>query len=413
MRRSIALGTMSLLGLALAAGSAPNAAAVKSGLMAQPLGFVQNKGQAPASSRFLVSGPSASMALRDDGIQLGLPARRADGRRTMDPISLRFLNADAHASLEGQQPQATRTNIFKGSDRSKWLENIPTFAQARYQGIYPGTNLLCYGTEGKLEYDWILSPGADPSRIKVAMDGVRALKVDANGNLVGRTAHGELVQSRPVAYQMMDGEKSPVLARFTVGKDRRIGFSLGAYDASKELVIDPVLSWTKTIATGSEPAQNGGVYSIYNEGGVCVAPNGDVIVAWHDYTEPSGGGVNTDHLHVERVSSDGNTTVYNSTFGGSSFDSDAVSALTVDASGNAYLLGNTNDPAFPATLGSLSSYTNYVMKVNTSGGIAYASLLNNLNSLASNFSSTIAPTIAVDSSGDAFICGSDATNTLP
>ncbi|HTL97906.1 MAG TPA: Ig-like domain-containing protein, partial [Holophagaceae bacterium] len=415
MRHHSILGALSLLSFTLAASPAAGSAGIKAGTgpMPMPLSFVQNEGQSASSAKFLVSGPRTSMALGSDGIRLSIRGGRAEGRDATDPVSLRFLGADARARLQGEDLQATRTNVFTGSDPSKWLKDIPTFSKARYEGVYPGTDLLCYGTEGKLEYDWILSPGADPSRIRVAMDGVRALRVDAKGNLVGRTAHGEVLQSRPVAYQMVGGERRPVLARFNLGKDRRVGFTLGAYDPSKELVIDPVLSWTKTIATGSEPNNTGGTYSIYSQGGVAVAPNGDVITAWADYTTPVGGGSYTSYVHVQRRSSDGNTTVYTSTFGGGTFVSDSVEDLAVDASGNAYVLGSTNDPNFPHTTGTLSSNTTYVLKVNATGGTAYSSLLNSLNSLAANNSSTVASSIAVDSAGAAFICGTDYSETLP
>src|SRR5262249_34688393 len=129
-----------------------------------------------------------------------------------------------------------------GNDPSKWVTNLHTYAKVRYRRVYPGVDLVYYGTDGKLEYDFDVAPHANARQISLTVPGADALQVDAHGALQIQKGAHRVVFERPVAYQMVAGRRVPVPASYrVVGKS--VGFQLGDYDPSRTLVIDPVLSY--------------------------------------------------------------------------------------------------------------------------------------------------------------------------
>jgi len=111
--------------------------------------------------------------------------------------------------------------------------------------IYPGIDLVLYGSEGHLEYDFVLAPGADPGRIAMRFQGARALRIATNGDLIVSTDSGELVQRKPYLYQ-----DRPVEGHYRIAGPDRVVFEVGAYDPARVLTIDPVLE-SLTLLGGS------------------------------------------------------------------------------------------------------------------------------------------------------------------
>src|SRR6185295_7429446 len=125
-----------------------------------------------------------------------------------------------------------------------WHSNIPNYARVRYAQVYPGIDMVYYGNGRRLEYDFILAPGSDPELIEMAFGGIQDFEISSTGDVVLHTQQGNILQSRPAAYQEFDGVKEQVAVDY-VAKDRhRVGFQLGAYDSSKPLIIDPVLIYS-------------------------------------------------------------------------------------------------------------------------------------------------------------------------
>src|SRR5579863_6313685 len=152
----------------------------------------------------------------------------SDGR----DISLRFDGADSRARLEGENQLRSKTNLFLGNDPAQWRRDIANYARLRVPGIYPGIDLVYYGNASNLEYDLRVAPGADPSRIRLRIDGAGA-RVDRDGDLIA-----DLIQKRPVAYQVdASGTRVPVKSRYRRNRDGSYGFQLAAYDRTRELVI--------------------------------------------------------------------------------------------------------------------------------------------------------------------------------
>ena len=154
---------------------------------------------------------------------------------------MKLAGSNRASKAEGAEPRIAKSNYFTGRDPAKWRTGVSNYGRVRFAGVYPGIDLVYYGQEGQLEYDWMVKPGADPSRIRLRFEGVQSLRVDADGDLVLKTAGGEIREKKPVIYQ---GEKSHEIAGRYVLRGPEAGFEVGAYDRSKELVIDPVVVYS-------------------------------------------------------------------------------------------------------------------------------------------------------------------------
>jgi len=154
----------------------------------------------------------------------------------------------------GEEQLPGVANYFIGSDPAGWHTNIPTFAKVRYAGVYPGIDLVYYGNQRQLEYDFAVAPGASPGVIRLELSGAKQLHVAANGDLVFMLGNGTLAFQKPLVYQVVDGHRQPVAGTFALLGKHTVGFRLGSYDRARPLVIDPVLQYS-TYLGGSAGAQ--------------------------------------------------------------------------------------------------------------------------------------------------------------
>ena len=148
-----------------------------------------------------------------------------------------LIGANPKANAVGLAPQPGVVSYFIGNDPKKWRSGIPTYGKVNYPQIYPGVDLVFYGNQRQLEYDFVVAPGADPSRIAWRIDGARA-SVDAEGNLALSAPNGPASFKKPVLYQMDGDKKTSVEGSFAVAGNQ-IRFRLGSYDHSRALIIDP------------------------------------------------------------------------------------------------------------------------------------------------------------------------------
>src|SRR5262249_25374310 len=139
-----------------------------------------------------------------------------------------------------------KTNYFLGNDSTKWTTNVSSFSKVEYHNLYPGIDAVYYGTNSQkgLEYDLVVSPGADPSAVKLSFTGADGTSVDSQGNLVLHTAAGDVVQKTPSVYQQVGAAKVAVAGRYALATDGSASFQVGAYDRSKALVVDPELTFS-------------------------------------------------------------------------------------------------------------------------------------------------------------------------
>lgn len=223
-----------------------------------PLSFKANRGQADARVHFLARNSSYGLYLTADGMTLALrgatggPGSRATRAGAGDTVlRIRLEGASRRPRPVGLEELAGKSNYLVGPDPSRWRTNVPNYGRVKYEGVYPGVDLIYYGTNRQLEYDFALAPGADARRIRLRVEGSGALRVDADGDLVLPTPAGEVRQHAPRAYQEVDGARRAVPCRYVLRGARGVGFELGAYDRARPLVIDPVLSYS-TYLGGSD-----------------------------------------------------------------------------------------------------------------------------------------------------------------
>jgi len=223
-----------------------------------------------------------------------------------------------------------KSNYLIGADQAQWRTNIPNYARVRYDEVWPGIDVVFYGAQRRLEYDFVVAPGASPRTIRLSFEGVKKISVDASGDLILRLAEGELRQRKPVVYQEVNGEKRMARGRYVV-QGNQVGFEIGDYDRSRELVIDPVLNYSARLMPGDRIAVDG-------QGNAYI-----IAEAWRDVF-PSVNG-EKDAL-VMKLNPAGTQVVYTTILGGSLADTPAD--IAVDAEGNVTLLVNSSSPDFPA-----------------------------------------------------------------
>jgi hypothetical protein len=373
-----------------------------------PLSFEANQGQTDAQVRFLAHGPGYTVFLTPGEAVLGLSPPVTGGDASPGAV-LRIGLVGSHPapSLLGLDSQAVRSNYLIGSDPAGWHSNIPNYGRVEARGVYPGVDLIYHGQQQQLEYDFVVAPGADPGVIRLAIQGADSLTLDAQGNLVLSTAVGDLVQRAPVLYQQVDGVTRAVAGGYVVDGASRVGFSVGAYDRSRPLVIDPVLSYSTFLGGGSGQAHGDGI---------AVNSAGDAYVTGDTYSpdfptvnalQPTFGG--DIDAFVAKLTADGSGLVYLTYLGGSGRE--YGNSIALDSAGDAYVTGYTYSPDFPTvkalqtTLG--GDVDAFVAKLRPDGSaLVFSTYLGGSDEEFGNG-------IAVDSVGDAYVTGSTTSTDFP
>ena len=282
--------------------------------------------------------------------------------------------------------------------------SVPTYAKVRYVDVYPGIDLVYYGRPRQLEYDFVVAPGADPRRIALIFDGVERMELDSSGALVLHTAAGELRQPRPVVYQDIDGARRPVVGDYVVDSDGRVRVRLGAYDTSRPLVIDPILSYSTYLGGSGDESHwlYGAAFGIAVDGAGNVYVTGTTSSA--DFPTTAGAdrtfGGDTD-VFVTKLSPTG-AVLYSTYLGGPC--EDVANGIAVDAAGNAYITGRVHGGACFAdvTPGVL------VAKLGPTGAVLYASVFG-----GSLVDTSMGLAIAVDANGHAYVTGTTSSADFP
>lgn len=373
-----------------------------------PLHFEENRGQVDPQVRFLARGPGYGLYLTAGEAVLALGAKD----RTVLRMALVGANADAQAS--GVEELPGKVNYFVGKDSAKWRTNVPTYGKVRYREVYKGIDLVYYGNQRQLEYDFVVAPGADPEKILLRFEGADAIKIDAQGNLVLYTANGELRQHKPVVYQEVEGVRQEIEGGYVIKDAHRVGFKVAAYDANQPLVIDPVLAYAtylggsrRDLGVGVAVDAAGNAYVVGETGSVDFPTT---IGAHQMIYGGTGGPFSTGDAFVTKLNSAGTALVYSTYLGGTLRDNG--SAIAVDAGGNAYVTGSTESYDFPVTASAfqqtrMSMTDAFVAKLGPTGStLAYSTFLggNNLDQ---------AYAIAVDTAGNAYITGNTDSVDFP
>jgi uncharacterized protein (TIGR03437 family) len=240
-----------------------------------PLSFELNRGQAQANVKFLSMGGTYSILLSPNEVALNLSSAElrggdetggsaADAGQVYLTVRLKFIGANPSPQIEGLDELPGKSNYLIGNDPKLWHTSVPNYAKVRYREVYPGVDLIFYGNQHRLEYDFVVNPGADPNSIKLSFDGVKRLRIDRHGDLILEMPAGEVRQQKPAIYQEVDGERRSVAGHYEI-RDRRVGFKVASYDRSRPLVIDPVLEYSVAgvggIAISVDPANPSTLYA--------------------------------------------------------------------------------------------------------------------------------------------------------
>ena len=395
-----------------------------------PLTFEPNQGQTDKQVNFLSRGPGYNVFLTPTEAVLALRHSKAEELTTPVPsvqgrdkgkaaekseqlsiLRMQVVGADPKSLVSGLERLPGKVNYFRGKAPQSWRTNIPTYANVKYEKVYPGVDLIYYGNRQQLEYDFVVAPGADPNIIALSFEGVDKLEVDVRGDLVLHTAGGQIRMAKPLIYQEMDGVRQAISGGYVLKDKHRVGFEVAAYEASKPLVIDPVLVYS-TYLSGS------GFERTFD---IVVNADGNVYVTGMtnspDFPTTAGAfqttANNGNDAFVAKLDPTGSSLVYATYLGGSSEDFGI--GITVDTADSVYVVGSTNSLDFPTAnpfQPNLSGgFDAFVATLDPTGSsLVYATYLGGSDTESTNDSNH---GIAVDAGANIYVTGFTQSPDFP
>jgi len=384
-----------------------------------PLAFEANQGQTDPQVKFVSRGPGYGLFLTTS--QAVLTLRRATEHEPNLPrakaslqeeksavLRLKLVGANATTTkVSGKDELSSKSNYFIGNDPEKWRTNVRQYAKVRYANLYPGVDLVYYGNQRELEYDFVLHPGADPETIRLRIEGASKLRL-ASGDLVLSSPGGDVRLRRPFAYQEMNGTKREIRSHYVMRSEHEVGFRIGSYDRSQPLIIDPVLAYSTYLGgSADEAALDIAVDSAGNAYVTGFTTSMDFPTA--NALQSTYGGGSSD-VYVTKINATGSALVYSTYLGGSS-DFDVGQSIAVDSVGSVYVTGATGSPDFP-TVNPIQATNHgirdaFVTKISPDGSaLIYSTYLGGSGD-------DYGWGIAVDSAGNAHVTGDTPSRDFP
>ncbi|HLX84772.1 MAG TPA: SBBP repeat-containing protein [Terriglobales bacterium] len=382
-----------------------------------PLAFEANHGQTDAQVKFLSRTSAYSLFLTGDEAVLTLNAKKTNaGSKDSSSdfvfahrvLRMKLRNANA-AKLTGIDEQAATTNYFLGNDPAKWRTNVPTYAKVKYENIYNGIDLVYYGNQRQLEYDFIVAPAANPRSIAFNITGANTIRQDAHGDLVFKMGDEEIRWHKPIVYQEKNGIREEIAAHYTITDKTRVGFELAKYDATKPLYIDPLIYSTYLGGSGGDVGLAIAVDSAGNAYVTGFTRSTDFPVTSGALQTNADCSVNgCANAFVSKINPSGTALVY-STYLGGGVGAQGTS-IAVDSTGNVYVTGLAGanfplvNPLQPTYGGNFDAF---VSKINPSGSaLVYSTYLGGSGQ-------DLGFGIAVDSAGNAYVTGNTGSPNFP
>lgn len=405
-----------------------------------PLSFEENQGQTAREVRFVSHGNGYELFLTPEEVVLALrsnqhpdlsPQHRAATMRALrkahrvveqrTAVRLQIEGANPNLQISGLDRMPTLVNYFIGNDPKKWHTGVPSYGRVRYAGIYPGVDLVFYGNQRRLEYDFVVAPGGDPRTIHLKIEGARKMRVTADGDLVLTVPGGEVTLQKPLIYQQLHGEKRQIIGNYILAANHRVTFSVPDYDRSQPLILDPVLNYSTYLGGSAFDA----AYAI------AVNNSGDAFIAGQTVstnfppgakgafsTAPAG---NLGASFVAELDPTGANLLYSTYLAGTTTSSaDGAFGIALDSTGKAYVTGQTSATDFPTTANALNpgpvsattaaAGTVYLTKldptVNGTSGLLYSTYVSGTGGEYANC-------VAVDTAGNAYIAGQTLSTDFP
>jgi hypothetical protein len=385
---------------------------LRASFSALPLSFELNQGQTNDTVKFLAraEGYHVFLTPTEAVIVLDSLAAHVKGKEVRNErfraknaasppkpiVRMRLVGGNPARSVEGLNEVANKSNYFGGPDPAQWHTNIPSYARVIYRQVYPGIDMIYYGSQRELEYDLIVAAGADPALVQVAFTGTKGVDINAIGDLVIHTSRGDIKGRKPEAYQYANGVRHQIAASYIAKGESEIGFRLGDYDASSPLIIDPVLVYSSYL--GGNGFDQGYAIAVDSLGSAYVTGKTATvdfpITPGAFQTEYEGG----DSAFISKLNPEGTALIYSTYLNGASGN-----GIAVDGTGNAYVTGEASTPNFPITPGAFHTdpfgFDTFITKLNPTGSaLVYSSRF------GGNFDD-FGRGIALDAAGNAYITG--------
>ena len=392
-----------------------------------PLNFEANYGQADPEVKYISRAGNFSLLLAPTQVEMRIKNRNAEVRsqdhNTPGPLAdhrppasdyrlpapgvlrMTMIGAAPHPRLSGLDETAGRVNYFRGTDPAKWQAGVPTYTKVKYENLYKGVDLIFYGNQQQLEYDFCLAPGADPATIRLGIEGASAVEIDQQGDLVLSVAGGEIRQRRPVAYQQINGTCHEIACRYTLHA-QIVGIEPDPYDHNKPLVIDPVLAYSTYF--GGSGNEEGNSIAVDSAGNAYITGFTDSINFPLANSAQANLGGGLQDAFVVKLDPSGNQVLYSTYIGGNGQDNGT--SIAVDLAGNAYITGFTDSTNFPVRnplqATKKGNFNAFVVRLDPRG-----SLLN--STLFGGSQSDFGSSITVDSAGNVYVAGIASSANLP
>jgi uncharacterized repeat protein (TIGR01451 family) len=378
-----------------------------------PLSFELNQGQTDPEVQYMARFSGYTLFLRDNELVLNLrrsafmTGQDKDGEAAPETaMRMKLAGANPAPQAVGLDALPGVVNYFLGNDPSQWHTRIPTYAKVKYQDVYPGIDLVYYGKQGQLEYDFVVSPGTDPNVITLNYAGADKLEINGQGDLVLKMAENQINLLKPRVYQEEQGVYHEIPGGYVLKDENQVGFQVGTYDAAKALVIDPVLDYS-TYLGGSRDDIGYGI-AVDSEGNAYVTGyTGSSNFPTKKPRAVYGDGFDA---FVSKLNATGSALIYSTYLGGNL--EDRGKSLSVDAAGNAYVTGFTQSSNFPtknplqAKFGGVADA--FIAKVNATGSALLYSTY-----IGGSTQQDIGQSIAVDAAGNAYVTGFTQSSNFP
>jgi hypothetical protein len=418
-----------------------------------PITFEPNQGQVDSQVKFISRGKDHDLYLTPaEAVMRFRNQKEKEKRKTLEPLQLtpghgpkatdkqlstrdvlrmKLIGANPEPKITGLERLPAVSNYFTGNDQTRWRANVPSYARVKYENVYPGVDMLYYGNQQKLEYDFVVGPGADPAAIGLAFDGADKTEIDAAGDLVLSMSGSEIRQGKPLCYQEVNGARRIISSRYVMPRDQTsirnpqstirnqevrnpqsairnqvVGVEVGPYDTSRPLIIDPVLEYSTYL--GGRGNDEGNAITVDSAGNAYVIGFTDSLNFPMANAAQSAFGGGLQDVFVSKLDPTGTRLLYSTYIGGNGQDNG--SSIAVDSAGNAYVTGYTGSTNFPVMNAlqpaKAGRFNAFVAKLSPTGGLLYST---HLGGSIGDYGSSI----AVDSSGNVYVAGVATSPNFP
>jgi uncharacterized protein (TIGR03437 family) len=378
-----------------------------------PLGFEPNRGQSDGAVRYLARGFGGNLYLTPREAVLVSSSNSTSVGAHTGAVRMRFAGANPAPRIIGLERLPGSSHYLVGKDPAGWRMNLPQYAKVVYEKVYPGIDLVFYGRERQLQFDFVLAAGADPAQIALQFHGIDRMEADKSGGLVLHQRGRKVRIEKPFAYQEIGGTRRDAGGRFVLKKDNQVGFEVAMLDRGRSLVIDPVISYGTYFGGANDEAAM--AIAVDRQGSAYITgATSSANLPTANALQAALSGASRADVFVTKLNAAGTAVVYSTYIGGTG--GEIGTAIAVDQPGNAYVTGATTSTDFPLAQAMQRSFVGgipliptdaFVFKLNAAGSaLVYSTYIGGSGG-------DMGKSIAVDSAGNAYVAGFTSSMNLP